>query len=359
MPWWMTAMAFAVPGVPAAVFAAPCTGLRLVWKNLLNASFFETTRRAGCRLAVPLAKPRIRDPKRSGCRPGPRTARRRAPGRVDEYCDVPLPPGLPQVRRGSAGDGHGHAGAGRTAGSARDRAQVLGGGRRLPGMRAPDAGPASASEFQRRRGRRGAARPAVGGFGGHPQQAVGLSFGKAETLLRQQYGVAISRSGLVRAVARAGRRAKPTHEDLLKQLGKSSVVTPDETAWRVGGPAWLWAGGDAADDRLPDPARTRLSAGRQAARRGLRRRDRPRRLGREGRGPSAQLRRHRDPVRVEADPPPARRGPLHLPVLHVAQAQNNASSRLDRLGVLAVPTIVRSVVSSNRRFRWRGSTDRG
>ena len=72
---------------------------------------------------------------------------------------------------------------------------------------------------------------------------LGLSFGKVETLLRQQYGVTVSRSGLVRAVARAGRRAKPTHDDLLKQLGGSPVVTPDETGWRVGGaPAWLWAG---------------------------------------------------------------------------------------------------------------------
>ena len=30
MSWWMTALAFAVPGVPAAVFAAACAGLRLV-----------------------------------------------------------------------------------------------------------------------------------------------------------------------------------------------------------------------------------------------------------------------------------------------------------------------------------------
>ena len=72
---------------------------------------------------------------------------------------------------------------------------------------------------------------------------MGLSFGKVETLLRQQYGVTVSRSGLVRAVARAGRRAKRTHEDLLEQFRRSPVVTPDETGWKVGGGlARLWAG---------------------------------------------------------------------------------------------------------------------
>ena len=163
----------------------------------------------------------------------------------------------------SSGDGHGHAGAGRTAGSARDRVPV------------PVAIGACRDCGHRVRSRhRLQSSDAVGAAGVQigPQpvalailnKQLGLSFGKVEMLLRQQYGVAVSRSGLVRAVARAGhglrqqsgellrlvravaragRRAKPTHDDLLKQLGGSPVVTPDETGWRVGGdPAWLWVG---------------------------------------------------------------------------------------------------------------------
>ena len=71
---------------------------------------------------------------------------------------------------------------------------------------------------------------------------LGLSFGKVERLLRQQYGVTVSRSGLVRAVARAGRRAQRTYADLLDQVRNSPVITPDETGWKVGGDLhWLWA----------------------------------------------------------------------------------------------------------------------
>ena len=39
---------------------------------------------------------------------------------------------------------------------------------------------------------------------------LGLSFGKVATLLRQHYGITVSRSGLIRAVDRASRHAQPT-----------------------------------------------------------------------------------------------------------------------------------------------------
>ena len=53
------------------------------------------------------------------------------------------------------------------------------------------------------------------------------SFGKVATLLRQHYGITVGRSGLVRAVDRAGRRAQPTYAALQQQLRRSPVVTPD------------------------------------------------------------------------------------------------------------------------------------
>ena len=72
---------------------------------------------------------------------------------------------------------------------------------------------------------------------------MGLSFGKIATLLRQQYDIRVSSSGLVRAVHRAARRAELTYSDLRRQLRNSPVVTPDETGWKVGGHLqWLWAG---------------------------------------------------------------------------------------------------------------------
>ena len=206
----------------------------------------DAARRAGCRQAAPFAKPRIRDPKRPGRRPGAAygaPARRRAPGRVDERHDVPLPPGCPKCG--------GEVQATGTVTQVQEelpvprvivrRFQVAVGacracGRRVQGrhrLQSSDAVGAAGVQLG----------PQLVALAAILNKQLGLSFGKVETLLRQQYGVAVSRSGLVRAVARAGRRAEPTHEDLLEQLGKSPVVTPDETGWRVGGgPAWLWAG---------------------------------------------------------------------------------------------------------------------
>ena len=43
---------------------------------------------------------------------------------------------------------------------------------------------------------------------------MGLSFDKITTLLRQQYDIRVSSSGLVRAVHRAARRAELTYSDL-------------------------------------------------------------------------------------------------------------------------------------------------
>ena len=70
---------------------------------------------------------------------------------------------------------------------------------------------------------------------------LGLSFGKVATLLRQPYGITVSRSGLVRAVDRASRHAQPTYAALQHQVRNSPVVTPDETGWKVAGRLnWLW-----------------------------------------------------------------------------------------------------------------------
>ena len=70
----------------------------------------------------------------------------------------------------------------------------------------------------------------------------GLSFGRIGQLLRDRFGLTVTRGGLVQAVHRAGRQTQPTYAALCAQVRGSPVVTPDETGWKVGGhPSWLWA----------------------------------------------------------------------------------------------------------------------
>jgi transposase len=71
---------------------------------------------------------------------------------------------------------------------------------------------------------------------------LGLSFGKIVALLRDRFGLTVTRGGLVQAIHRAARQALPTYAALCAQVRGSPVVTPDETGWKVGGhPYWLWA----------------------------------------------------------------------------------------------------------------------
>ena len=71
---------------------------------------------------------------------------------------------------------------------------------------------------------------------------LGLSFGKIVTFLQQRYGLTVTRSGLVHAVHRAARQARPTYDALCAQVRGSPMVSPDETGWKVGGHLqWLWA----------------------------------------------------------------------------------------------------------------------
>jgi transposase len=70
----------------------------------------------------------------------------------------------------------------------------------------------------------------------------GLSFGRIVHLLRDRFGLTVTRGGLVHAVHRAARQAQPTYAALCATVRGSPVVTPDETGWKVGGHHhWLWA----------------------------------------------------------------------------------------------------------------------
>jgi transposase len=70
----------------------------------------------------------------------------------------------------------------------------------------------------------------------------GLSCGRIVALLRDRFGLTVTRGGVVQAVQRAARQAQPTYGALCAQVRASPAVTPDETGWKVGGhPYWLWA----------------------------------------------------------------------------------------------------------------------
>jgi len=71
---------------------------------------------------------------------------------------------------------------------------------------------------------------------------MGLSYGKTAHVLREFFGVSVSRGGLSQALERVAKKCEPTYEKLIATLHVSASVTPDETGWKVGGKLWwMWA----------------------------------------------------------------------------------------------------------------------
>lgn len=202
-------------------------------------------RRAGCRQAAPFAKALTRKPRRPGRRAGAGygiPARRRQPPRVDERHDAVLPPACPDC-----------GGALRPTGLATQFQEELPVARVVVREFRVAMGTCRACGRRVQGRHRLQSSDALGAAGVQlgPQvvaaavilnKQLGLSFGKVATLLRQHYGLTVSRSGLVHAVDRAARRAQPTYAALQQQIRRSPVVAPDETGWKVAGRLrWLWA----------------------------------------------------------------------------------------------------------------------
>lgn len=73
-------------------------------------------------------------------------------------------------------------------------------------------------------------------------KGLGLPYGKVASVLREAFACEVTRGGLCRAIARAGRKSEPTYRGLIQQLNRSPQLTPDETGWKVAGRLWwLWA----------------------------------------------------------------------------------------------------------------------
>jgi transposase len=72
-------------------------------------------------------------------------------------------------------------------------------------------------------------------------KGLGLPYGKTATVLREAFGLQVSRAGLCQAMARVAQKAEPSYQALMEQIRGSPSVTPDETGWRVGGQLWwMW-----------------------------------------------------------------------------------------------------------------------
>ena len=86
----------------------------------------------------------------------------------------------------------------------------------------------------------------------------GMSYGKIADYFQEANGIHVNASTATRIVLRAGRKLRPTYEDIKESIKNSKVITPDETGWRKGGrPVWLHAWvGDQATGYVIDPHRS-------------------------------------------------------------------------------------------------------
>lgn len=70
---------------------------------------------------------------------------------------------------------------------------------------------------------------------------LGISLGKTQDLLRDFFGLTVSRAGLLGHLRWGGRLFAPVVEELFELLRQSPVVQGDETGWRINGKtAWAW-----------------------------------------------------------------------------------------------------------------------
>jgi transposase len=205
----------------------------------------DAARRAVHRQAAPFSRgTRVAQPRRPGRKPGAAyglRAHRPAPRRVDEVYVAPLPDACPHcaaaVRRV------------RIAPQYQEDLPV-----QRPIVRRFDVHIGRCTRCRRRlQGRHalqtsdalGAAAAQLG-----PQAVAlavllnkryGLPYGKIAALLRERFGLTVTRGGLVHAIHRSARHAQPTYDTLRATVRGSPVVTVDETSWRVdAGLQWLW-----------------------------------------------------------------------------------------------------------------------
>ena len=206
----------------------------------------DAARRAVYRQAAPFARgTRVAVPKRPGRKAGPaygRRAHRQVPTHIDATYEAPLPDACPHCQ--------GAVREVRVATQYHEELPV-----QRPLVRRFDIHIGQCTRCRRRvQGRHPLqTSDALGAAGVHlgPQAVAfavllnkryGLAYGKIAALLRDRFGLTVTRGGLVLAVHRAARQAQPTYAHLCATVRGSPVVTVDETSWRVDAVLqWLWA----------------------------------------------------------------------------------------------------------------------
>ena len=206
----------------------------------------EAARRAGRRQAAPFAKDR---PQGSGRRPGRRAGAeygkhgcRRPPTRVDERHRAPVPTTCPDCGGAVALD--------RTATQYQEDLPEV-----RPLVRCFDIEVGHCPRCRRRvQGRHalqtsdalgGAAvqlGPNVAALVVELHTELGMPLEKVTRVLRNDFGLPVTKGGVVQLLHRTADAAAPAYAALREQVRRSPVVTPDETGWRVNAlRSWLWA----------------------------------------------------------------------------------------------------------------------
>ncbi len=205
----------------------------------------EAARRAGRRQAAPFAKDR---PQGRGGRPGRRAGaeygrqgRRREPTQADETHVAAAPTTCPDCGGAVALD--------RVASQYQEDLPAV-----HPLVRRFDIEVGHCSQCQRRvQGRHalqtsdalGAAAaqlgPNVAALVVELHTELGMPLEKVVRVLRTQFGLHVTKGGVVRLLHRTADAAAPAYAALREQVRRSPVVTPDETGWRVNALRyWLW-----------------------------------------------------------------------------------------------------------------------
>jgi transposase len=70
---------------------------------------------------------------------------------------------------------------------------------------------------------------------------IGLSYGDIVALLKDAFGIELTRGAAARMVRRAGQRTEPVYDAFKAMIPRRDTVYPDETGWKIGGRLhWLW-----------------------------------------------------------------------------------------------------------------------
>lgn len=70
---------------------------------------------------------------------------------------------------------------------------------------------------------------------------TGLSYGDITELMKDAWGLGLTRGAAAHIVRRAGKRAEPLYDAIKAMIPQRDTVYPDETGWKIGGRLhWLW-----------------------------------------------------------------------------------------------------------------------